>query len=105
MFEEIRQFQLNDIKLVLIDDIGEMVYSQNCGEIYDYLMITNHTVNMLKEFKKSFIYCEIKFENFYIRAFSIKEYMAFYLKDKVFTFGEKKLIEKINEKIKNIIED
>lgn len=105
MFEGLNNYDFKDITVILIDDIGELIFKVNCSDNYEFMMLVNHTANMLSQLKKDILFGEIKFENFYINFFTLGDYKLFYVKDKIFSHNDKKLIYDSMEKIKNIIEE
>lgn len=104
MFEDLSNYDFRDITVILIDDMGELVFKINCQNDYEFMMVVNHTTNMLLHLKKNIIFAEIKFENFYMKIFSLGDYKLFFIKEKIFSFEDKKMIYEITEKIKNILE-
>ncbi|MBZ4672878.1 MAG: hypothetical protein JG762_1108 [Deferribacteraceae bacterium] len=105
MFEGLNNYDFKNITVILIDDIGELIFKVNCSDNYEFMMLVNHTANMMQQLKKNILFGEIKFENFYINFFTICDYKLFYIKDKIFSYDDKKLIYDSMEKIKNIIEE
>lgn len=105
MFEDLNNYDFKNITVILIDDMGELIFKVNCLDDYEFMMLVNHTANMLLQLKKNIIFGEIKFENFYIKIFILGDYKLFYIKDKIFGYDDKKLIYDSMEKIKNIIEE
>lgn len=105
MFSLIDNFDLNDIFLILIDDAGEKVYSANCIDEYELMMVSGHISNMLKRLNIKYIFSEINFENMYIKVYPIDEFLLFFIRNRSFDSKSNKLIKQVKEKITDIIEE
>jgi hypothetical protein len=104
MFYILDNIDLKDIQLILIDDIGEKVYSANCDDEYELMMIAGHISNMLKKIDTKYTFSEIHFENLYLKTYKLEQFLLFFISKKNFDIKSNILINQVKEKIVEILE-
>lgn len=104
MFKSIEKIEITNFELLLIDEIGEKIFSSDLADEYGSVMLANHVMNFLNLLDCSKKMSFIEFDDVKLMVYFIDEFRVFFIYRNNLTLEDKSTMKRIIAELKNILE-